>query len=506
MDTPPESALDEAVQLAAAICDTPISLISVIDDRRQWFKARYGLDSSGTPREHAFCAHAIREDRLFVVSDARTDSRFSDNPLVTDAPNIRFYAGAPFYSPEGHPLGTICVIDTIPRTLSAKQTTALVILSHQVTSQIALSSQINKLREGLVEAERVQQEIVSSNTLFQAFMDNSPVVGFMKDAHGRLIYYNRPFAARFQIGRAEWIGKDDSQIWPPEFASSFRAADLAVLKDGELRIIEESSPGPNDTTLYWRTYKFAFLGGSGQPLLAGMSLDISQERETDLALKEAKRELAAANQRLLELTTTDPLTGVGNRRAFDERLAEEHSLARRYAKPISMLLFDIDDFKDINDTFGHEIGDEVLRQIGAIMREGSRASDLVYRYAGEEFAVLLLNVVIDQAIVAAERLRLAIETACWPHRGVTISVGASGTRLAAAAAPQSGSRAVTLELHPSGRITAPDVLGQEPHTDSESSTLTRQAGLALSRAKALGKNQVVAYEANFEPGLPAATA
>jgi diguanylate cyclase (GGDEF)-like protein len=506
MDTPPEAALNEAVQLAATICDTPIALISVIDDRRQWFKAKFGLTISETPREHAFCAYAIRENRVFVVPDPRLDPRFRDNPMVTDAPNIRFYAGAPFYSPEGHPLGTICVIDTIPRALSAKQTTALLILSHQVTSQIARSSQINKLREGLAETERVQQEIISSNALFQAFMDNSPMVGFMKDAHGRLLYYNQPFASRFQIGRNEWIGKDDFELWPQEMATNIRAVDLAVLEEGELRITEDPSPGPDGTILHWRTYRFPFLGSSGQPLLAGLSLDISREKEVELALQESHRQLTAANERLRELATTDALTGVGNRRAFDERFAEEYARACRHGTPLSLLLFDIDDFKAINDTLGHEVGDQVLRRVAGCLRDGSRASDLVYRYEGEMFAMLLPNTMLDQALVAAERLRSEVETADWQHRAVTISGGASSTMMAGPAAPRALERTVTLELHPSGLISGPETPSAEPAIETSVWSLARQADLALYRAKALGKNQVVAYEAGFESGLPVPTA
>ncbi len=115
LDTPPEAAFDRIVELARALFDTPIALVSFVDAERQWFKARVGLDVAETPRETAFCAHAIRHTDVMVVPDARADPRFQENPLVTGEPRIRFYAGAPMITPEGARLGTVCIISPEPR-------------------------------------------------------------------------------------------------------------------------------------------------------------------------------------------------------------------------------------------------------------------------------------------------------------------------------------------------------------------------------------------------------
>jgi GAF domain-containing protein len=115
LDTPPEQRFDRIVEFAASEFDVPIALISLIDRERQWFKARVGLDVCETARDISFCGHAITQDRLFEVLDAMRDPRFADNPLVTGAPHIRFYVGAPLSMPGGARLGTLCLIDTRPR-------------------------------------------------------------------------------------------------------------------------------------------------------------------------------------------------------------------------------------------------------------------------------------------------------------------------------------------------------------------------------------------------------
>jgi PAS domain S-box-containing protein len=156
LDTPPELAYDELSSLAAYICQTPIALISLVDEDRQWFKSRVGWTSGETPREVAFCAHAILQPDLLVVPDASADERFAQNPLVTSPPSIRFYAGAPLLTTEGHALGTLCVIDHKPRELTAEQASALRVLSHQVVAQLRLHKQ-------LAEQSQINAELSKAN-------------------------------------------------------------------------------------------------------------------------------------------------------------------------------------------------------------------------------------------------------------------------------------------------------------------------------------------------------
>lgn len=158
LDTEPEMEFDDLTALAADICNTPIALVSFIDARRQWFKSRHGLAATETPRELAYCAHAILEKKPMVVPDALLDPRFADNPLATDAPHVRFYAGAPIADDEGNVLGTLCVIDHIPRQLTEDQITALTRLARQVMSQL----QLRKARDVAQSAARAKSEFLAN--------------------------------------------------------------------------------------------------------------------------------------------------------------------------------------------------------------------------------------------------------------------------------------------------------------------------------------------------------
>ena len=136
MDTIEEDDYDRFTEMAALICDTPVSLITLLDENRQWFKSKKGIGVRETPRDIAFCHHAIQQDNLFEIPDATADSRFKENPLVTGDPNIRFYAGQPLIDAHNHNLGTLCVIDKMPRNLNAKQKRLIELLAGEVTKLI----------------------------------------------------------------------------------------------------------------------------------------------------------------------------------------------------------------------------------------------------------------------------------------------------------------------------------------------------------------------------------
>lgn len=160
LDTLPEEDYDNITKIAAEICNMPIALISLVDDKRQWFKSHHGLEATETPKEYAFCAHAINDPKnVFVVQDARKDERFHDNPLVSGNPEVVFYAGVPLTSENGLPLGTLCVIDHKPNLLSQSQIQSLSALSNQVMKLLELRKNKHLLEEALKDLEEKNEAL-----------------------------------------------------------------------------------------------------------------------------------------------------------------------------------------------------------------------------------------------------------------------------------------------------------------------------------------------------------
>jgi len=158
LDTDPEPSFDDLSLLASFICKTPIALISLIDEQRQWFKSRVGLSVEETSRDIAFCSHAILQNDIFVVPDALEDERFRNNPLVGGEPHIRFYAGVPLINEEGYALGTLCVIDKSPRQLADGEKEALRALSRLVLGQLELRRNLVQLKLALTERSAEEHE------------------------------------------------------------------------------------------------------------------------------------------------------------------------------------------------------------------------------------------------------------------------------------------------------------------------------------------------------------
>jgi GAF domain-containing protein len=158
LDTEPEQAFDDLTLLASFVCKTPIALISLIDEDRQWFKSKVGMTATESPRDIAFCSVAIQQSDVMVVPDTLKDERFRDNPFVVSEPRIRFYAGAPLINEEGYALGTLCVVDNTPREMEPEQKETLQALSRLVLAQLEFRRNLQLLKEALTDRTQAEHE------------------------------------------------------------------------------------------------------------------------------------------------------------------------------------------------------------------------------------------------------------------------------------------------------------------------------------------------------------
>ncbi|MGH1371617.1 MAG: GAF domain-containing sensor histidine kinase [Cellvibrionaceae bacterium] len=238
LDTGDESAYDDLTRIASEICRTPIALVSLIDTDRQWFKSRVGLDATETPRDFAFCAHAILQTDTLMVPDTLKDQRFHDNPLVAEAPSIRFYAGTPLITPRGDALGTLCVIDDKPRELDEGQLRALQALGRQVVSQLELRLQADRLERSNRMRDRLL--VMLSHDLKSSF---HTLIGYGSALEKRIDRFSREdildTAQRLQsvgrrahqqlLGMLEWAREQvEEQKSAPELLSAEEMFEQAI--------------------------------------------------------------------------------------------------------------------------------------------------------------------------------------------------------------------------------------------------------------------------------------
>ena len=537
LDTAPEPQFDDLAKLAASVCGTPIAIITLIDERRQWFKATVGWDMEETSREIAFCNVTIQQRDLLMVPDTHDDFRFADNPFVTDEPYLRFYAGTPLITSEGVALGTLAVLDRVPRHLSEKQQEALRILGREVVAQFELRKNLGTLTRLVKQRRRTEEQLRISHrelekrvtertaelsrinatlleeanrrareaTLSQAIIDSLPGIVYLFNERGQFLRWNRSFetvtgfskeeiaqahaldffgssqeklllteriAAVFEEGHAvveaDLLTKGGQRI--PYYFSGGRVeldgrqcvcglgVDITERKQAEenLRLrdralqasvnaivitdlegtVEYVNPAFEKITGYTLTEACGrncrFLQGEDreQPGVGILRRAIRECDESSVLLRNYRKdgtlfwndvhiapvrgpdgkvthfvgilnditEIKHYEKELERQAKFDPLTTLVNRNVLKDRIHQAIAEAQRNGSTVVVGFMDLDNFKFINDSLGHSVGDKLLKRVADRLVECIRGQDTVARYGGDEFAIVLLGHQTEKSI------------------------------------------------------------------------------------------------------------
>lgn len=284
LDTPPESDFDDIAQVAAQVCQTPIALITLIDEDRQWFKAKVGIGIESTPREHAFCAHALNTPtEALIVPDAKLDRRFADNPFVTGEPGIRFYAGAPLVAPGGEALGTLCVVDHRPRQLTIEQARALDVLSRHVITQLQLRRQVREQR-------RVELALRASEERFELAVRGSAAGIWDWNRETGTCMYSPRYAEMLGYAPAEF----PTEVMP--FSERVHPEDRERVKAAlDAHFSMERRPFHVEFRLRCRSEEFLWVSSTGQAVydangqvtrMVGATVDIADRMRSEAKVRE----------------------------------------------------------------------------------------------------------------------------------------------------------------------------------------------------------------------------
>lgn len=287
LDTPPERAFDDLSRLASHVCQTPIALLSFVDAGRQWFKSKVGIPADEIPYESPFCGYAVLQQDVFVIPDAFADRRFAESPWIAAAPGIRFYAGAPLMTPEGHAIGTLCVMDYVPRQLKTTEIEALRILARQVMVQLELKRTVHGLQHTLGEREKLERELLESAIRYRDLVENSEDLICTHDLDGVILSVNRAMMRKSGYTEQELVGHNLYAFLSSEARAQFHSYLNVVAKEGRavgyMRIV--TSSGKERILEYDNSLKKDGVDG---PIVRGRSVDVTERVLAEQALRQSE--------------------------------------------------------------------------------------------------------------------------------------------------------------------------------------------------------------------------
>lgn len=293
-----------------------------------------------------------------------------------------------------------------------------------LTQEDMLRKQTDEITVASERLQMANQNLLLASRRFEELFAGMPVASFTFDSEGMIHEWNRAAEALFRrnaqesVLRPVWnvLGSGDNSFWDEDMVRRIFSGESVSDTDWQYTFAGDSR--------HLVANVFALRGVSGEIIGAiSANLDITERKTAERRIEEQKLALEEANRKLETLAVTDGLTGLSNHRRFQEELDTAFSYHERMHSPLSLILLDVDNFKKYNDAFGHPAGDDVLKKVSRVLTETSRSYEVVARYGGEEFAVLLPGTAKEQAMLAAERFRIAIEGAEWPMREVTASFG-----------------------------------------------------------------------------------
>ena len=452
----------EVLHLAAALCDMPMAMVTSHENGNIQLECQYGL--SGLTAT-GFCAHEVLQGDLLEVPDATLDARFKDLPEVREAPFIRFYVGASLVSPTGQRLGTLALLDSQPRTIDDIQRAHIRSMAHQVMVHLELRRQHTQLKQLATELERVNRQLCEQAEHLKQAQHIAHVGSWKYLVAENYLSLSDEILYMYGLTPAEFGGTMEAfiDLVHPEDRQSVRSAQETAMQFGnasvQCRVMRRDGK-----IRYFEIIGQLFCEKNGQEYLAGTTQDITEQK--------------VAEHRIGQLAYLDQLTGLPNRKFVLDRLDQLVAMHHRTPQDAAVLFIDLDNFKALNDTHGHDKGDMLLKQVAQRLQTCVRHYDCVGRFGGDEFVVLLERLgtgSINEATHACQVAQKILLVLNEPYVLETLQ----------------------------HRITPSIGIAIFDHEMVSTSDFLRRADMAMYKAKAEGRNAVRFFNAEMQDAVNA---